>query len=58
MFRICLYSKLGATSRNSLNSVMFMAVIVYVCYMGCLSQKSTQYIKTVFIIEVVTPQVI
>jgi hypothetical protein len=39
MFRICLYSKLGATSRNSLNSVMFMAVIVHVCNMGCLSQK-------------------
>jgi hypothetical protein len=39
MFRICFYSKLGATSRNSLNSVMFMAVIEYVCNMGCLSQK-------------------
>lgn len=50
VFRICLDSKLGATSRNSLNSVMFMAVIVYVCNMGCLSQKSTQYIKTLLII--------
>lgn len=38
MFRICLDSKLGATSRNSLNSVMYMTVMVFVCNMGCLSQ--------------------